>query len=637
MQGVRVVEVNEQTRQGPTGVKKFLVEQADYNDITVAPTRSPALWKSDLLTLIIEHLQLYALILSLSLRWPWPTDYIRGSRFMFVINFDLWELVKTDSDVYKGVADATIDPDEVPFDYFAFALSWLLVAICLPIVCLVCYYAMKRIKEMSIPMMIRWQSHVLHVFLILAQLLCLPFSIVTVRLLQCDTYTPPGKDSQYKSVVLSNTDCWSGAHIGLLVPMSLVSIFYLIVIPLWMTRTIKHQLVVSSLCCLCRGHRTHENHLRLKEMEYSLELEDGWLNKHYRLFSSYRRSWVLHRPVNFFVKTLVVVIYGVLFYSDYYQANSLFVVLLLWLLLLLFLPVYRLHVFNVLLIISLLANTSNAVLGLLVVLETESSLVIGQNLVNALLVIQFGWLTFAVLCTFYLLLRYYHKIGPLVVTMTGKNSSLWPTLPSSSDDHKYLVAILQSRRILDHAHTIPNILAPTHQLANQIQVINAYCREAELLNDPLHSTLWATLDELIDVHNAVRPLSIFANSTKLNIQKTANELIQLLPSLRCRLEQREHDLILVPPVKRRLLLKMFVLSTFIHHKQAKMTVLWSEYTVSHQLGASRSDVWQESERWDRRQSKAITVESSRPSTRGDTDCEELIEQVERQFPLVTVT
>jgi len=632
MQSVRIIDNKEQTRHGPAGVKKFLVEETDNSDITVTPTRSPALWKSDLLILIIEHLQLYSLILSLSLRWPWPTDYIRGSRFMFVINFDLWELIKTNDDIYRGVAAATVDPDEVPFDYFAFALSWLLIVTCLPMVGVVCHYGLKKIKEMSIPTMIRWQSHVLHVFLLIAQLLCLPFAMVTVRLLQCDTYTPPGIDSRYKSVVLSDTDCWSGTHIGLLVPMSLVSVFYLIVIPLWMMRTVKSELVVSSLCCLCRGHRTHENYIRLKEMEYSLELEDGWLNKHYRLFSSYRRSWVLYRPVSFFVKTLVVLIYGALFYSDYYQANSLFAVLLLWLLFLLFLPVYRLHIFNVLLIVSLLANTSNAVLGLLVVLETESSLLVGHNLVNALLVVQFGWLIVAVLCTLYLVLRHYHKIGPLVVTTTAKNSSLWPTLSSSSDDHKYLLSILQSRRVLDYTQSIPSILAPTHQLANQIQVINAYCREAELLNDPLHSTLWATLDELIDVHNAVRPSSIFANSTKLNVQKTANELIELLPSLRSRLDQREHDFILVPPVKRRLLLKMFVLSTFIYHKQAKMSALLSEYAVFNQ--PNQSDVWWESEG---RQSEVLTLASSRPSTRGDIKCEELIEQVDRKFPLVTVT
>ena len=632
MQSVRIIDNKEQTRHGPAGVKKFLVEETDNSDITVTPTRSPALWKSDLLILIIEHLQLYSLILSLSLRWPWPTDYIRGSRFMFVINFDLWELIKTNDDIYRGVAAATVDPDEVPFDYFAFALSWLLIVTCLPMVGVVCHYGLKKIKEMSIPTMIRWQSHVLHVFLLIAQLLCLPFAMVTVRLLQCDTYTPPGIDSRYKSVVLSDTDCWSGTHIGLLVPMSLVSVFYLIVIPLWMMRTVKSELVVSSLCCLCRGHRTHENYIRLKEMEYSLELEDGWLNKHYRLFSSYRRSWVLYRPVSFFVKTLVVLIYGALFYSDYYQANSLFAVLLLWLLFLLFQPVYRLHIFNVLLIVSLLANTSNAVLGLLVVLETESSLLVGHNLVNALLVVQFGWLIVAVLCTLYLVLRHYHKIGPLVVTTTAKNSSLWPTLSSSSDDHKYLLSILQSRRVLDYTQSIPSILAPTHQLANQIQVINAYCREAELLNDPLHSTLWATLDELIDVHNAVRPSSIFANSTKLNIQKTANQLIELLPSLRSRLDQREHDFILVPPVKRRLLLKMFVLSTFIYHKQAKMSAVLSEYAVSNQ--PNQSDVWWESEG---RQSEVLTLASSRPSTRGDIKCEELIEQVDRKFPLVTVT
>ena len=611
-------------------VKKFIVEQSGKcSDVNAQSPRSPALWISDLFILIIEHLQLYALILSLSLRWPWPTDYIRQSRFVFIVNFDLWELAKTDDDIYRGVAGATMDPDDVPLDYFAYSLSWLLVAICIPMGCIIFHYSLKKIKRIKVQKIIILQSYSLQAFFICAQLLCLPFTMVTVRLLQCDTYTRPGADSEYRSIVLDDTKCWDNNQIGLLVPMAIVSIFYMIIVPLWMLKMIRRQLVVSSLCCICQGHRTHENYLRLKEMEYSLKLEDTWLTKNFRLFSSYRRSWVLYRPASIFVKGFIGLVYGVLFYTLQGQAILLFTVLSLWLLIVLLLPVYRLHVFNVLLIVSLLANTSNSVIGLLIAIETESSLIIGQNLVNALLVIQLGWLTVAMLCTLYLLLRYYHKIGPLLVfTTKTRHTPLWPALPSSSHDHKYLQAIFQSRRLLDYTHSIPDILAPSHHLANQIQVINAYCREAELFNDTLHSTLWATLDELIDIHNTTRSCSIFANSTKLNVQQTANELVQLLPSLQSRLEQREHDLILVPPVKRRLLLKLFVLSTFLYGRlpqgnSCSPSVIRLPWQLpDHYTGT-------------RRQSEAITVDNSRPST-ADDSYDQFIEQVDKQFPLVTV-
>lgn len=632
MLGVKV-PVGNNVREVNT-VKKFIVEQGEYSDINVESTRSPALWKSDLIILVIEHLQLYALILSLSLRWPWPTDYIRESRFLFIANFDLWELTKTDDDIYRGVAGATADPSDVPLNYFSYALSWLLVVTFIPVGCIILHYSLMRMKRIDVRTIIKIQSYSLQFFFICAQLLCLPFAIVTVRLLQCYTYTTPGESSQYRSVVLEDTICWDNNQIGLLVPMAMVSILYMIVVPLWMIRMIRCQLVVSSICCACQGHRTHENYLRLKEMEYSLKLEDTWLTKNFRLYSSYQRSWVLYRPASILIKAVIVLIYGVLFYSVQVQAILLFTVLSLWLLSILMLPVYRLHVFNVLLIISLLANASNSVLGLLIAIETQSSLIIGQNLINALLVIQFGWLSVTILCTLYLLLRYYHKIGPLLLFSTKtRNAPLWPALASSSHDHKYLQAILHSRRILDYTHSIANILAPSHLLANQIQVINAYCREAELLQDTLHSTLWATLDELIDVHNATRNCSIFANSTKMNVQQTANKLIQLLPSLQSRLEQREHDLILVAPVKRRLLLKLFVLSTFLYSRIPKAK-------SSCSLSVTRLP-WQPADHFtagDRKHFEAVTMatrDSSRPSTAGDT-CDKLIEQIDKQFPLVTV-
>lgn len=51
--------------------------------------------------------------------------------------------------------------------------------------------------------------------------------------------------------------------------------------------------------------------------------------------------------------------------------------------------------------------------------------------------------------------------------------------------------------------SLPAIFAPAHELSRQVQIINAYCREAELLSDPLRDTLWHLLDELIEVRYCI--------------------------------------------------------------------------------------------------------------------------------------
>ena len=53
-----------------------------------------------------------------------------------------------------------------------------------------------------------------------------------------------------------------------------------------------------------------------------------------------------------------------------------------------------------------------------------------------------------------------------------------------------------------------------------------------------------------------------------------------MPAFRKRLKQREYDFILVPAVKRRLLLKMYILSVFVNNKQKKRS---AAETVSSKL------------------------------------------------------
>ena len=53
--------------------------------------------------------------------------------------------------------------------------------------------------------------------------------------------------------------------------------------------------------------------------------------------------------------------------------------------------------------------------------------------------------------------------------------------------------------------------------------------------------------------------SLFANSVKDSIRRTAGEFMRMMPQFVRRLAQREYDFIMIKPVKRRILLKLYIM------------------------------------------------------------------------------
>ena len=123
---------------------------------------------------------------------------------------------------------------------------------------------------------------------------------------------------------------------------------------------------------------------------------------------------------------------------------------------------------------------------------------------------------------------------------------------------------------------MPTSFVPIHDLANEIHIVNAFCREAEvgmkcnqsfqsqssdfvrgfvrssvgssvrpsarrssknhdlpfvlqILRHPLQLTLWDVLDDLIEAHNSASASSLFASSVKPSVRKTAAEFLDMMP------------------------------------------------------------------------------------------------------------
>ncbi|KAK3727862.1 hypothetical protein QZH41_001641 [Actinostola sp. cb2023] len=84
------------------------------------------LWVSDAAILIVQHLQIFALILAMSERWGYPFDFIKRVYYVFLINLDIWEFVKINSGAYTGSTTSYVKSANIPFGYQPYFMACLL-------------------------------------------------------------------------------------------------------------------------------------------------------------------------------------------------------------------------------------------------------------------------------------------------------------------------------------------------------------------------------------------------------------------------------------------------------------------------------------------------------------------------------
>ena len=564
---------NKKNEAGARVVETLVVNIEDDDSIGYFQKRSVALWLWDAVLLFLDHLQLFSIILSLSLAWSWPISWIRGTSFVLLFNLDLWEFTKIHT-VYQGRNHAFEDPNTVPFDYFWYAWIYLFTVVICPVLLAVVYAVIPHVPSFGPVKILILRAKFVRVFLIAAHIFSIPFGLTVVRLFDCQNYTNREMGgTNFRSIVLQDTDCWSGTHLGLLVPITLAAIAYFIVLPAWMIYKIRKELILP-LVCSYRMWRTYEDQLLLKEAEYIQGLDIEWATHQYSLFSSFRRPWVWFEPFSYIMKMFILLVYGGLFYARVYQVCTLFGVFVVAFLVVLIVPVYRVRFFNFILTFSILINVGNITLGLLLVLEVQNAFLFGQNLLGFLVAINITWCLVAILCVCYLFARKFrslHKIfGPLWPLLSELDStSRW----QSKHTEKFFRAMLKGRKILEKCYSTLVFFAPVHELSTHIQIINAYFREAEVLEDPVQHSLWALLAEMVDAHTVLAPHSVYGVSTKDSVPFIVRNLMSLMPAFKKRLDERDYDLILWTPLKRRILLKLFTIATFLKLHKKRTTLL----------------------------------------------------------------
>lgn len=626
----------------PEKVVVDLDEEEEESDETFVH-HGITLWVSDAVIMIIQHIQIFALILTMGERWGFPGDFVRGAAFTFLFNLDIWEFTKVVvSKAYTGPLNLNtfIESDRVGIDYSNYLIGWTTCIALIGCGFLITYGVFLYRKPVYLLLHV---ARMKRVFSVIIQLVSLPIGITYARVFHCRS------DNVWN--VQNNVQCYSLEHWVFVAIALIIAILLFMVYPINMIRKTRGQVI----CC---SQEKHEGYLQLKEAEYKQGLDILWAVGQFHLFSSFRRLWIYYRPImmvlhfclvsyfavllhfsednplqlslaqklliNIPILVLFFLVLFILFSSGLarppvsacrsftswccwkgisrllhiiFNITPMWVVAKVFLLLLVVglcaidhlgggigallsllclimvrsLP-FRVMSFNFMILFCLLINICNAYLGTMVEMFNANEIV---NAIYAppipeiiLTWINVGWSCGAILWLIYLLGRYF---GVLF-----SKRPLWPTLTTdgksniSEETKKYMRAVLRGRHTLEKALSSPPMFAPVHELERQIHIINAYCREAEFLDDPTFDSLWDLLDELIEAHRNLSPQSLFALSVKKSIRETAKEFMTLMPQMRKRLDQREYDFILMDPMKKRMLLKMFVLGTFVNGRMDKV-------------------------------------------------------------------
>ncbi|XP_033109234.1 uncharacterized protein LOC117110591 [Anneissia japonica] len=499
----------------------------------------------DALLLILDFIQVYALIMAMSIRWTWPYDWLYVSRFAFFFNLDIWEFLKVnDESVFYSVRDSFIASSLISLDYRFLIFGWMVFVFVGIVIFISLYIYMNYQKNYNLLLRIATMQRT---YIVLCEVIALPIGVTMAKLFHCSN------DGNLD--VHNETSCYSGEHFAYIIVSLTIAVNLYILLPIWMIAKIRTQL-------FSKKAERHEGYLQLKESEFSHSLDALWALNLYHIFSSFKRFWAYYRPVMMFMKFLLVIWYAIFLTELLVQISLVLTTILIIFIIMAIKRPFRVTSFNVYILCSFFSLTLLAFMGVMQNTDNNNAFFTPTYLYDELMAILGFWLGVTFLWIIYIVLRY-----------TGVFCSrrpLWPQMTTrgmaklSEDTQKYMRALLEGRIVLEHALLTNPLFSPAHEVSRQIQIINAYCREAELLNDPIHDALWDLLDELIEAHSKIAPVSLFAESVKASIRETSQELLKMMPEFKRRLAQREYDFILMTPMKRRMLLKMYVLGIFVN-------------------------------------------------------------------------
>lgn len=417
-------------------IPEFDDEDEVFNIIDEKEKRSVNLVWMDVVLLIVDFLQIFALIQSMSLRWVYPERWLRNTYYVFVFNIDVWEIMKfTNSSIYRSLQDSYLASSEVGISYEYIIYAWFGVVVVLALVYGLLHAGMVRY---SYPQQRarRFMSWVQLVCMVIIHVFSLPLGTALFRAYECE--------AEYSKIYTRNQyECFSMDYWIFCGP-ALIYIFAIFVVYpaflIWKTRQ-------EGMTGTSEGHLSF---ILMKETEYKLHLNRAWLFDSMWIFSSFKYRGRYYRAVMQIIKLILLIIYAAAF--NYIKTQSLLASIFLLLLVTaaVFVRPYRLTSCNVFLIFSLLCNMISCFIGAILSNYTTatnpSAWYTADYMYYFLVFVQSVWLLTLVVLLVYLVSR--------TLCHSGKccyKRSVWPNIATSgsgqltSETKKFMTAIIKAK------------------------------------------------------------------------------------------------------------------------------------------------------------------------------------------------
>lgn len=250
-------------------------------------------WTEKLLA-VIDTLQVYALMWSLSQPWPWPRPWLSATRWTVAVNLDVLSIHDAAMTVTGPGTSSSPWGERKGYVFYAFVFTLV------PVGIQTLWYFRKVLTLLWLDRRVLFHRVVLgesrppppsakvvtaliafeRALLLTAHLLYLPVVLAVFRLLLCDGDGTLSADP--------TTSCRSATLV-------LPAMLGCIVVVLFTVDLKRHTTNAAHAVTTYGGKSDHERFLQRVEIEYTLNLCNGWEADHLWMVSSFRRHAVRYR------------------------------------------------------------------------------------------------------------------------------------------------------------------------------------------------------------------------------------------------------------------------------------------------------------------------------------------------------
>ncbi|CAN0476927.1 unnamed protein product, partial [Ectocarpus sp. 12 AP-2014] len=248
-------------------------------------------WMEKLLA-VVDTLQVYALMWSLSQPWPWPRPWLTATRWTVVANLDVVSIHDAAMTVTGPGTYSSPWGEREGYVFYAFLFT------VVPVGIQTLWYFRKVLASRPSPPGAKVVSTLVafeRVLLLSAHLLYLPVLLAVIRLLLCDG-----------DGTLSVDPTISCRSASLMLP-AILGCGVIIAFTLDLKR---HTTDAAHAVTTYSGKSDHERYLQRVEIEYSLNLCNGWEADHLWMVCSFRRHAVRYRVYMMYLKLALVLVYA---------------------------------------------------------------------------------------------------------------------------------------------------------------------------------------------------------------------------------------------------------------------------------------------------------------------------------------